>query len=132
MERRIDLITKWLSQQDDDDLIEMWNQYQRDNCYESEIWPMFELHAFVEGRDVWDVIDDFCNGSFDHDHLYFAWNGLGHVHSFNDIYDQYSPYDEDELAEFIDREGNDMGYGELDEILHPWAYSDANQEDEDE
>ncbi len=128
MERRIDLISEWLSKQDDSDLIEMWNQYQRDNCYESEIWPMSELYVFVEGRDIFDVIDEFCNGMFRYQDDYFAWSGLGNVRSFNHIYQDGSPYDEGELADYIDQDDNDMGYAELNEILH----QDDRREDEDD
>ena len=116
---RVDRIKEWLREQSEYDIIQIWNQYQRECYYEEEIWDMSELPLYIEGWEPMKVIETFVGVGFDDGDRYFYFNGQGWPVSFNYIDEGESPICYSDLARYIDREDDDCGYAELQDILYP-------------
>ena len=123
---RVDIIRNWLDEQEPCDVIECWNHYQIENCYEEDVYPMDELHEFICDMDPGRIVEEFNqNDDFNYMHMWFYRSIYGY-RSFDELDDDNCPVYLDDLASWIDRTEDDCGYQELEDILND------KKEDEDE
>ena len=108
-----DEIREWLYEQDDDVLVDYWNHYQIENCYEDEIYPMYDLQFHIEGMDKMDIIKEFAgNDKFDSTDDWF-YIGIYGWSSFDKIDNKNSPFDYGDLSHYIDCNHDDYIFEEF-------------------
>lgn len=72
---------------DDDELIDVWNDYtEQNNDPDSYIFYMGEIDDIFPCSSASDIINTLATGFSSH-HRYFQFNGYGHLESFNDLSD---------------------------------------------
>lgn len=121
---RYERIMEVLQEMDDEEILEMWNEYQRDYRYEEEIYSVDEVCEcflndlrFAEAleaidRDEFDLSDDYAVNTI------YGWK------TFSDLYDVV---DLGDLAGYIDNEEENFNYPELEEI-----FEEDDEEDEED
>ncbi len=101
------------------DIINIHNRYcEESNNMDDYIYSMEEFDEIMNGMTPWEVARAcFYGHEFCPAHDYFRFNGYANLESFD-----YAPggnsgiYIED-IAEFIDREENALGYPEIEQIF---------------
>ena len=131
MERNVDYedeIRDWLSDQDDDVLIDYWNHYQDQNCYEDNVYPMYDLEYHIEGMEKIDIIKEFGKADFDYTDDWFFIDLYG-WHSFCRCSEEKCPIEISDLAHWIDCNHDDYIF---EEFLGDKEFEERFQEEEDE
>ncbi len=100
MERR-ERIREWLQDQDDFDLIEIWNHIQIEHCLEDEIYSMNDLEYMIEGMEPMDIVKEFSSARhFDISDDWFHIDLYGY-HSFDCCVRVDCPIDIDDLSYYF-------------------------------
>lgn len=97
---------EWLEKNDNDALIDLWDDYMDEISYS---WNIYEMNYFDEafGDLTPKEIMTFSDGNFNPDHTYYAYNEDNSAYiSFDDITD-YEPYIKrrDGFIKFLREEG---------------------------
>ena len=116
---------------DDDELVDAWNHYQVQCCYEDDIYPMCELGLMIGDMDRMEIVNAFAgNKDFDlSDDWFFI--GIYGWYSFSVLDDRKSPFDLGDLVSYIDRVEDDCGIGWLEDLFHGLAGEDREDYDEE-
>ena len=116
---RYEKIKEFLEELDTVDIIMLHNQYcEESNNMDDYIYNMEEFDEIMQGMTPWEVARAcFYGHEFCPAHDYFRFNGYANLESFNFAPGGNSGVYISDLAEFIDREENDLDNDDLQEIL---------------
>lgn len=124
-----DEIREWLSDQDDDVLIDYWNHYQDQNCYEDKIYPMYDLEMHIEGMEPIEIVKEFSGADFDCvDDNWFYLTIYGWF-SFSRCCEEKCPIEISDLAHWIDCNHDDYIF---EEFMADKDFDEYCKEEEDE
>ena len=116
---RYEKIKEFLEELDTVDIIMLHNQYcEESNNMDDYIYNMEEFDEIMQGMTPWEVARAcFYGHEFCPAHDYFRFNGYANLESFNFAPGGNSGVYISDLAEFIDRDENDLDNDDLQEIL---------------
>lgn len=116
---RYEKIKEFLEELGTADIIMLHNQYcEESNNMDDYIYNMEEFDEIMQGMTPWEVARAcFYGHEFCPAHDYFRFNGYANLESFDYAPGGNSGVYISDLAEFIDREENDLDNDDLLEIL---------------
>lgn len=115
---------------DDNELVEMWNDYCGANCYDDDhIYHMYELNDLFYDRGATELLDALGD-NFRHRDEYFKW-GIYGLESFNDLYDKIDNYSLSDLADYLIDHKKDYGVVELRELFEELENEEEEGGDEE-
>lgn len=114
---RKEKILQEIEKMSDADLLMIHNRYCMEvNYAEDCVYPMCEFDTVMQCESPLEQAFCMANGHFNPYHKYFYFNGYGNLESFNSTCD-FGLLDVDEIAEYIDENGNSFGCEPIEEIL---------------
>lgn len=117
-------IIEFLETMDEEDIREMWNEYQRDYRYEDEVYTVSEVEdAFLGDLTFREALEAIDKDEFDLDDDY----AVNTIYGWKTFCDIFEVVDLGDLADYIENEREDFDYPELEEILE-----EADEEDEED
>ena len=114
-------ILEYLQTADDATVVNAWNEYCRDNCYEDELYSMDEFDELMEGKTASEVVemvrngggDGCCGNEFCYHDDYFMFT----IYGVKSIDYPFKVVDIIAVAEWITETENDCGDREIRDIL---------------
>lgn len=123
-ETKIEKVKEILNDLYDDKLVEIWNEYQRDNYYDDEILSMDFVDDYVTINNVTDAWDKIDFSSFNINDDYFMFTIYG-IKSFNNARDEISI---DDLVNYVVDNELTFDIDELEELFE----EDSEEDDEED
>ena len=107
-----------LKNMDINDLVNIHNEYcDAANYPDNRIYSMEEFDELMSGSTPWEIARSAFYGDFRPCDDYFYFNGYGNLASFDYIGEDNTPIYIDDIAEYIEREGDDLWNDEIKDIL---------------
>lgn len=116
-------IKEYLENLSDSELLSLWNEYRRVNCYDGDIYDMDEFDEICGNINPSDLACKIFYGKFNPNDTYFIFNGYENLESSNYLDDFI---DIDELAQHICDNDDDLEDYDLRNFL------DEDEEDSEE
>ena len=97
-----DLAYEMLNDMDDEEAIELWNEFSEDsNDPDSRIYPNDEDFFSLFGDDVMKVVNAISYGDYTHSDNYVFFDGYGNLQTFNYYGDMNCPISQSDLIEWL-------------------------------
>lgn len=123
-----DRIIEALNDMSDSDLYYLFNQYCEEAGYDDDrIEDMDNFDELFQGS-AWDAVRAAYYGDFRPTDNYFIFNAYGNLVSFDYLTDKNSPYDEDQVADFIIDNENALDNSDIQDILDEYNESEDEEE----
>ena len=102
---------------DDDEFIELWNNYA-DGTEVGKIYPMSDIEDILMRQMGMSLLDIISNvKEFYTDDEFFTVDNMDFIVSFSDIYETMSPFDRDELIDSIVNSRDSFGNEKVRDLL---------------
>jgi hypothetical protein len=112
----LDKIKKAIEDLNNDGMRALWNDYCEANDYYDDFIEYNDIDELLCGFKPSEVLSRVDTNNYSDYDDYCAWDGYGHLYSFDYVDDSDSPFDLDVLADWIYNNEDALGYLDEDEI----------------
>lgn len=117
-------IMEVLQEMDDDAILEMWNEFQRDYRYEDEVYTLGEvLDGFLNDLTFAEALEAIDKDEFNLSDDY----AVNTIYGWKTFCDIFEVVDLGDLADYIENEQETFNYPELEEL-----FEEEEEEDEED